>query len=96
MDLLAITEQQLCTQNRLLPAHYLRMKEVLMLESLKGSSVKRSDAYRFKLIMAKWMKCMICFQEWAELTARMLSTQNYGAIHHSLLSWIYWSRVLID
>lgn len=47
MDLLAITEQQLCTQNRLLPAHYLRMKEVLMLESLKGSSVKRSDAYRF-------------------------------------------------
>ena len=48
MDLLAITEQQLCTQNRLLPAHYLRMKEVLMLESLKGSSVKRSDAYRFK------------------------------------------------
>lgn len=47
VELLTLTEQQLCTQNRLLPAHYLQMKEVLMLESLKGSSVKRSDAYRF-------------------------------------------------
>lgn len=47
VELLSDTERELCTQNRLLPAHYLKMKEVLMLESLQGSSVKRSDAYRF-------------------------------------------------
>lgn len=47
VELLSDTERELCTQNRLLPAQYLKMKEVLMLESLQGSSVKRSDAYRF-------------------------------------------------
>eukprot|EP01018_Ginkgo_biloba_P003732 Gb_13536 [translate_table: standard] len=46
-ELLTETEQDLCIQNRLHPAHYLKMKEVLMLESLKGSPVKRSDAYRY-------------------------------------------------
>ncbi|XP_011625124.1 transcriptional adapter ADA2 isoform X1 [Amborella trichopoda] len=46
-NLLSSSEQQLCCQNRLLPAHYLKMKEVLTLEALKGTTVEKSDAYRF-------------------------------------------------
>lgn len=43
-------EQDLCAQYRLQPAHYLKMKEVLMLESMKSGQVRRSDAYqKFKV-----------------------------------------------
>ncbi|KAH9539527.1 hypothetical protein CY35_15G061600 [Sphagnum magellanicum] len=35
VELLSLTEQDLCSQFRLLPAHYLKMKETLMLESMK-------------------------------------------------------------
>jgi transcriptional adapter 2-alpha len=38
-------EQDLCSQFRLLPAHYLKMKETLMLESMKRGQVSRQDAY---------------------------------------------------
>lgn len=44
--LLSHTEQELCAQYRLLPAHYLKMKEHLMLESMKAGQVRRSDAYQ--------------------------------------------------
>lgn len=44
--LLSLTEQQLCCQNRIFPAHYLRMKEVMMLESLKSGQIKRLDTHR--------------------------------------------------
>ncbi|XP_058080393.1 transcriptional adapter ADA2 isoform X2 [Magnolia sinica] len=46
-DLLSETEQQLCCQNRLLPSHYLKILEVLSLQTLNGNISKRSDAYRF-------------------------------------------------
>uniref|UniRef100_A0A0D6R1B1 SWIRM domain-containing protein n=1 Tax=Araucaria cunninghamii TaxID=56994 RepID=A0A0D6R1B1_ARACU len=48
-DLLSLPEQQLCTQNRLFPAHYLKMKEVLIYQDIRNHPhpVKRSDAYRF-------------------------------------------------
>ncbi|XP_024363193.1 transcriptional adapter ADA2 isoform X3 [Physcomitrium patens] len=46
VDLLSHTEQDLCVQHRLIPAHYLRMKEHLMLESLKSGQVRRSDAHQ--------------------------------------------------
>lgn len=39
-------EQELCAQYRLLPAHYLKMKEALMLESVKVGQVRRADAYQ--------------------------------------------------
>lgn len=39
-------EQDLCAQCRLLPAHYLKMKEVLMLESIKNGQVSRADTYQ--------------------------------------------------
>lgn len=39
-----LQEQDLCEKNRLSPAHYLKMKEVLMLESLRSGQVRRSDA----------------------------------------------------
>lgn len=42
--LLSSTEQRLCCHNRILPANYLRMKEILMLESFKSGRIKRSDA----------------------------------------------------
>lgn len=42
--LLSSTEQQLCCKNKIFPASYLKMKEVLMLESLKSGQIKRSDA----------------------------------------------------
>lgn len=40
-------EQELCQQWRLIPSHYLKMKEVLMCESMKKGQVKRSDAFGF-------------------------------------------------
>ncbi|KAL5987945.1 hypothetical protein ACLOJK_035706 [Asimina triloba] len=46
-DLLSEAEQQLCCQNRLLPSHYLKIVEVLSLETIKGNITKRSDAYQF-------------------------------------------------
>lgn len=50
VELLSHTEQDLCAQYRLLPSHYLKMKEVLMLESMKSGQVRRSDAYqKFKV-----------------------------------------------
>ncbi|CAN6477788.1 unnamed protein product [Victoria cruziana] len=53
-ELLSLTEQQLCCQIRLLPAQYLRMKEALMLEALKGSVLKKVDAYElFKVEPSK-------------------------------------------
>mgnify|MGYP000034641662 FL=1 len=39
-------EQKLCCKNKIFPTSYLKMKEVLMLESMKGGQVKRSDAQR--------------------------------------------------
>ncbi|CAK9865514.1 unnamed protein product [Sphagnum jensenii] len=45
VELLSLTEQDLCSQFRLLPAHYLKMKETLMLESMKRGQVSRQDAY---------------------------------------------------
>ncbi|XP_031492465.1 transcriptional adapter ADA2-like isoform X2 [Nymphaea colorata] len=53
-ELLSMAEQQLCCQIRLLPAQYLKMKEVLMLEALKGSVLKKADAYElFKVEPSK-------------------------------------------
>ncbi|CAN6484971.1 unnamed protein product [Victoria cruziana] len=53
-EFLSMTEQQLCCQTRLLPAQYLRMKEALMLEALKGSVLKKTDAYElFKVEPSK-------------------------------------------
>ncbi|GLJ49285.1 hypothetical protein SUGI_1041620 [Cryptomeria japonica] len=45
-ELLSLTEQQLCSQNRLFPEHYRRIKNILVLKST-GGPVKRADAYRF-------------------------------------------------
>ncbi|XP_068668217.1 transcriptional adapter ADA2-like isoform X1 [Aristolochia californica] len=46
-DLLSESEQNLCCQSRLLPAHYLKMQETITLEMYKGTITKKSDAYRF-------------------------------------------------
>eukprot|EP00250_Pteridium_aquilinum_P011395 c20036_g1_i2 orf=371-1651(-) len=43
-NLLSLAEQQFCCKNKIFPASYLKMKEVLMLESLKSGSIKRLDA----------------------------------------------------
>ncbi|CAM6103370.1 unnamed protein product [Calypogeia fissa] len=45
MEMLSLSEQELCQQCRLLPSHYLKMKEVLMFESMRKGQVRRSDAY---------------------------------------------------
>ncbi|MCO5606676.1 hypothetical protein L7F22_060865 [Adiantum nelumboides] len=42
-NLLSSAEQQFCCKNKIFPASYLKMKEVLMLESLRTGSLKRSD-----------------------------------------------------
>jgi transcriptional adapter 2-alpha len=46
VNLLIFQEQQLCCKNKIFPSSYLKMKEVLMIESMKGSQLKRSDAQR--------------------------------------------------
>ncbi|XP_077216285.1 ADA2 2B isoform X2 [Tasmannia lanceolata] len=46
-ELLSETEQQLCSRNKLMPSHYLKMQEVLTMEMFKGTIVNKSDAYRF-------------------------------------------------
>lgn len=43
-NLLSLAEQQFCCKNKILPPSYLKMKEVLMLESLKSGSIKRLEA----------------------------------------------------
>ncbi|XP_024533052.1 transcriptional adapter ADA2 [Selaginella moellendorffii] len=54
IDLLSSTEQDLCSQLRLLPAHYLKMKEVLMLENVEKGGLRRDDAcHLFKVDAAK-------------------------------------------
>ncbi|KAI5074392.1 hypothetical protein GOP47_0010353 [Adiantum capillus-veneris] len=42
-NLLSSAEQQFCCKTKIFPASYLKMKEVLMLESIKNGSLKRSD-----------------------------------------------------
>eukprot|EP00252_Welwitschia_mirabilis_P026515 TRINITY_DN8728_c0_g1_i1.p1 TRINITY_DN8728_c0_g1~~TRINITY_DN8728_c0_g1_i1.p1 ORF type:complete len:589 (-),score=136.18 TRINITY_DN8728_c0_g1_i1:409-2175(-) len=50
VQLLSVHEHDLCVQNRLHPALYLKMKEELMLGFLKGCPMKKTDAYdRFKI-----------------------------------------------
>ncbi|KAJ0963543.1 hypothetical protein J5N97_028665 [Dioscorea zingiberensis] len=53
-DLLNETEQQLCSQGRLFPSHYLKIQEVLVQEILKGAVTKKSDAHHlFKVDPSK-------------------------------------------
>ncbi|XP_078430089.1 transcriptional adapter ADA2-like [Wolffia australiana] len=43
-DLLSESEQQLCSESRLLPSHFLKMQEVLAAEMMKGKVQHRADA----------------------------------------------------
>eukprot|EP00897_Mesotaenium_endlicherianum_P000753 jgi/Mesen1/10679/ME000009S10465 len=46
-DLLSSREREMCSQLRLLPVHYLKMKEVLVAESTQKGALGRDQALRF-------------------------------------------------
>ncbi|PWA46219.1 transcriptional adapter ADA2 [Artemisia annua] len=45
-DLLSEAEKRLCTEIKVLPAHYLNMLEKLSIEVLNGHIAQKSDAHR--------------------------------------------------
>ncbi|KAJ7514548.1 hypothetical protein O6H91_23G049200 [Diphasiastrum complanatum] len=74
VELLSPTEQDLCSQTRLIPSHYLKMKETLMLESMKKGHVKLEDAVlMFKVDPSKTERVF-------ELLSRMGWIQSDGPL----------------
>eukprot|EP00850_Spirogloea_muscicola_P005850 SM000027S09631 [mRNA] locus=s27:409752:414077:+ [translate_table: standard] len=79
-------ERQLCASTRLLPVHYLKMKEVLMLEALKqggGALLSRADSrklFRVSPAQVDRVYDFLCLQGW--ISGDSLPTEGAGIQSH--------------